>query len=889
MTQKISGAELRQSFIDYFKSKGHAPVPSSSLIPENDPTLLFANAGMNQFKDLFLGSQKREYTRAVSSQKCLRISGKHNDLENVGMTARHHTFFEMLGNFSFGDYFKADAIRFAWEFITKTIGLDRNKLWVTVYEKDDEAAKLWKELTDVIPDRILRLGEKDNFWAMGETGPCGPCSEIHYYMGDKPDQQSEAEFRAEDGSYLEIWNLVFMQYDRSIDGKLTPLPKPSVDTGMGLERIASVVQGVKSNYDTDLLRGIISECENLTGLKYDGSSFAIRDLKSDKQYARDVAMRVIADHSRAIAFLIADGAVPGSDGRGYVLRRLIRRAVRHGRVLNFQEPFLSKTTASVINSMGSHFPELVERRDIIQKIADAEERKFYETLDAGLAILTRECEKLKSGDLFSGELGFQLHDTYGFPLDLTADVLKAYNLTIDVPAFDRCMAAQKSRSREDRKSRAADFVSIKIDGPKTEFVGYDQLQVESVVNKITSPDGKAKDSFKEGDEICLVVSATPFYAESGGQVGDSGHITLDSAKIDISDTQKVQDGYYLHYGTVAQGSVTQKMQGSKAQLYVDADRRNLIRAHHSATHITHAALRNILGAHVKQAGSRVDDFTLRFDYSHFAALDEKQIAEIQAYINREIRANYEVNTRIMNVDEAKKTGAMALFGEKYGDKVRVVEIGPNSLELCGGTHVARSGDIGFLIIESDSGISAGVRRIECVAGAVAESVMLGTQREMKRIAELLKGDQVNLPDKIERLMQRLKQLEKEVEQAKSRLASAASGDLINTARTTPGGIKVIAEKVDSADSDTLKNMVDRLRVKIGSGVVALGAQQGTQAIIIVGATADLANKVNVGNVVREAVKTGGGRGGGRADFAQAGGVELAQLGATLEKVVELIS
>ncbi|MCO6431464.1 MAG: alanine--tRNA ligase [Deltaproteobacteria bacterium] len=888
MAKKLSGAQVRQSFIDYFKSKGHTAVTSSSLVPENDPTLLFSNAGMNQFKDLFLGTQRREYVRAVTSQKCLRISGKHNDLENVGVTARHHTFFEMLGNFSFGDYFKADAIKFAWEYVTEVLGVEKGRLWVTVFEKDDEAEQLWRDLTDVAPDKILRMGEKDNFWAMGETGPCGPCSEIHYYLGDDASKQSKEGFLADDGSYLEIWNLVFMQFDRSADGTMKPLPKPSVDTGMGLERITAVLQGVKSNYDCDLLRPVISKCEQLSGFKYDGSSYKQRDLKSDPDYARDVAMRVIADHSRSIAFLIADGVMPGSDGRGYVLRRLIRRAVRHARILQFKEPFLPRTTEVVIKMFGSHYPELNERREVISRVAEAEEVKFYETLDAGITILQRECEKLKRGSLFPGELAFQLHDTFGFPLDLTEDALKAYNMKVDTAAFEKAMQQQKSRSREDRKSHAKEFVSIKLDGKKTEFLGYDTLSAESRVVRISDLEGRSDAVIKPGGSAAVFFEATPFYAESGGQVGDTGQIQIGETLLKVLDTQKVQDGFILHNVEVVRGELSPKLLNENAQLAVDAERRLKIRLNHSATHLLHSALRKVLGAHVKQAGSKVDDEALRFDFTHFAPLSESELAEIQEFMNQEARANYAVETRVMGLDEAKKLGAMALFGEKYGDTVRVVEIGPNSLELCGGTHAARSGDIGFVVVQSENGVSAGVRRIECLAGPGAAHALIDERLQVGRLGEILKGDGAQLVEKVEKLIARTRQLEKELEASKSKLASAASGDLMETARVSPRGIKVIAQKVEAADSETLKSMVDKLRVKIGSGVVALGSSQGEGAVIIAGATPDLASTVNVGTIIKQVAQLSGGRGGGRADFAQAGGVDPSRLSIALDKVFELV-
>ncbi|MBX7136413.1 MAG: alanine--tRNA ligase [Oligoflexia bacterium] len=883
----MTGSEIRKLFLEFFKSKGHTIVASSSLVPQNDPTLLFANSGMVQFKDCFLGADKRAYTRATTCQKSLRISGKHNDFENVGMTARHQTFFEMLGNFSFGDYFKADAIKFAWEFITEVLKLPKDRLWATVFENDDEAYKLWSDSTDLPKARILRMGEKDNFWAMGETGPCGPCSEIYYYVGDRPEQQSEAEFRLDNGQYLEFWNLVFMQFERSSDGKLTPLPRPSVDTGMGLERTTSILQKVRSNYDTDLLRSIITVTEKLSGFKYDGSSYEIRDLRADQSYARDVAMRVIADHSRAMCFLIADGITPGSDGRGYVLRRIIRRALRHGRVLKFKEPFLTATCSEVISNMGGHYQELNERRDVILKMVDAEERKFYETLDAGLNILNREVEKLPKGRAFPGETAFLLHDTYGFPLDLTQDALKAWGLEVDVAAFERAMGAQKERSREDRRSQALVFTATHFDGPKTEFLGYRTLQSEAKLSQVILGNTAARAS--AGDHVALVFDATPFYAESGGQVGDTGVVRLKDAELRVIDTQKTQEKYFVHQCEVTKGEITSKQIGSQAELTVDQQRRAKIVVNHSCTHLLHSALRKVLGTHVKQAGSRVDDHSLRFDYSHFEPVTAEQLSAIQSFVNDEIRSNYPTDIRELPIEEARKAGAMALFGEKYGDVVRVVTIGPNSKELCGGTHVTQSGQIGFMMVGSETGVSAGVRRIECWAGAGAQQALLRERHERHQIAALLKSDTLDLPDKVEKLLMRSRALERDLEALKGKLASSVSGDLVERARTTPKGIKIIAEKVDDTDTETLRNMVDRLRNKLGSGVVALGCNQGDKAIVVAGITADLIPGINASSLIKEAAKVSGGRGGGKADFAQAGGVDQALLGATLDKVVELVS
>ncbi|MCB0332718.1 MAG: alanine--tRNA ligase, partial [Bdellovibrionales bacterium] len=677
----MNSKDIREKFLSFFESKGHTRVDSSSLQLNDDPTLLFPNAGMNQFKECFLGHNDRGFVRATSSQKCMRISGKHNDFENVGITPRHHTFFEMLGNFSFGDYFKKEAIEYAWEFIINILGLPKERLWVTIFEDDDEAEELWKSLTGIPAEKIVRLGESENFWSMGDTGPCGPCSEIHYFTGANPSQATRKGLEEDDGTFLEIWNLVFMQFNRDESGTLTPLPKPSVDTGMGLERVASVCQQVTSNYDSDLLRGIISVCENLSGFTYDGSSFEVRDLKTDSAYARDVAMRVIADHSRSIAFLIGDGIHPASDGRGYVLRRILRRAVRHGRALNFPEPFLAHTTGYVVDLMSDIYPQLHERKDIIMKVADAEERKFYETLDAGLTILQKEVSTLKKGECFPGKTAFLLHDTYGFPLDLTEDALKPENIKVDTNAFQQAMDAQKQRSREDRKDQDISFEAVSVSGPPTKFLGYEHLQAESKLLQLL---GDNKTTFIEGDSFVLVFEETPFYGESGGQVGDTGLVTFADARLALLDTQKTASGHFLHHVKILEGSLSTSSIGERATLEVDETRRASIVRNHSATHLVHAALRHILGTHVQQAGSRVDDRSLRFDYSHFEQVTHEQLLEIQEFVNAHIRANDEVVTQVMPIDQARERGAMALFGEKYGELVRVVEIGPDSLELCGG-------------------------------------------------------------------------------------------------------------------------------------------------------------------------------------------------------------
>lgn len=883
----MKGLEIREQFLRYFHSKGHERVASSSLVPHNDPTLLFSNAGMNQFKDCFLGADKRPYTRATTSQKCLRISGKHNDFENVGVTARHHTFFEMLGNFSFGDYFKKEAIQYAWEFSTEIIKLDPRRIWVSIFEDDHEAEELWYKHSGLLPGRIIRLGEEENFWAMGDTGPCGPCSELHYYRGEDLDSQSEAAFKLDDGSYLEFWNLVFMQFNRDESGTLTPLPNPSIDTGSGLERVASLVQNGISNYDSDLLRPIISTCEELSGFKYDGSSFAIRDLRTDKAYARDVAMRVIADHSRAISFLLADGVQPGSDGRGYVLRRILRRAVRHGRVLEFKEPFLRETCKTVIQEMSGHYPELKEQEDIILRLAHAEETKFHETLDGGLQILHKEVEKLGSQTrVFPGDVAFVLHDTFGFPLDLTADALKAYKMTVDEKAFEKAMEGQKARSREDRRSQGIRFESIEVTCAETQFLGYELCEAEAKLVQVIQ-EGQGK--IEPGTSLGLLFDATPFYAESGGQVGDTGYIEFSDAKFEVIDTQKLQGKYFVHTCELVSGEFSAHRVGEKARLCVDVSRRQNIRRNHSATHLVHAGLRKFLGKHVKQAGSRVDGESLRFDFSHFEPIAENTLEDILAFVNEEIRTNSEVHTRVMNVDEAKTSGAMALFGEKYGDKVRVVKIGDESLELCGGTHVQRSGDIGLVTLVSEAGVSAGVRRIECLSGEAALAQIFAERRERQHIAGLLKGDQVQLGEKLEKLLARVKSLERELEQSKAKLASRSSSDLASKFRSSPKGIKVIAECVEGVDSETLRSLVDTLRVKIGSGVVALGSTLGdSSTILVTGVTSDLAKTLHAGKLLGAVVQEFGGKGGGRPDFAQAGGVSASKLKAAVEKVYEAI-
>jgi len=881
----VKTAEVRKAFLDYFASKGHSIVASSSLVPAGDPTLLFSNAGMVQFKDTFLGTDKRPYVRATTCQKCLRISGKHNDLENVGRTARHHTFFEMLGNFSFGDYFKEDAIKFAWEFLTEVLKLDKQRLWVTVYKEDDEAEVLWKKHTDVNKDRVLRFGKEDNFWAMGDTGPCGPCSEIHYFLGDNVATQSEDAMRSGDPSYIEIWNLVFMQFNRLPSGEMQPLPKPSVDTGMGLERICVVKQGVKANYDNDLLRSIISFTEKLSGKTYLGKDYNERSFESDPQYAADVAMRVIADHSRAVSFLIADGVNPSSDGRGYVLRRLIRRACRHGRALGFKSPFLYKVAGCVVELMSEAYPELQTSRAKIEKLVKAEEEKFLVTLDTGLQMLEKEVEKLKenSNKVFSGSAAFTLHDTYGFPLDLTEDILRPLGVSVDAAGFDAAMESQRERSRQARASSTDLILQRSVTASKSKFVGYEYTTYESKVVGVFSQAGEVKTA-KEGDEVAVVVEETPFYAESGGQVGDTGAISSSNAALDVIDTQKVGDTY-VHICRVTDGEI---LKGDSVRLQVTEARRKNIRINHSATHLLHLALREVLGDHVKQAGSRVSAETVRFDFSHFEPITAAQIAEIERIVNSEIQNNNIVQTHVLPIDEAKKIGAMALFGEKYGDIVRVVQIGDRSKEFCGGTHALRSGDIGMFSLLAEGGISAGVRRVEGVAGVAGVQRLLEQQRILKNIASTLKSSEADIEERIAKLLQSNREMTRELERLGQAAMSAKSGDLSEQAVTLESGTKVIATVVDKATPKQLREIADDLRGRMQKACIALGSVSEGKAIILTAITDDLAGQYHAGNLIREISKVTGGTGGGRADMAQAGGGDPEKLGLALKRFQELL-
>jgi alanyl-tRNA synthetase len=857
----MSSAELRAAFLDFFKGHGHAVVPSSSLVPGNDPTLLFTNAGMVQFKDVFLGKDKRAYSRAASSQRCVRAGGKHNDLENVGYTARHHTFFEMLGNFSFGDYFKREAIRYAWDFVTGTLGIPPERLWVTVYEEDDGAAEIWLKEIGVDPGRFTRLGAKSNFWAMGDTGPCGPCTEIFYDHGPGIEGGPPGSPNEDGDRYVEIWNLVFMQYDRSADGKLTPLPKPSVDTGMGLERIAAVMQGVHSNYDIDLFRELIGAAAKHTGTT---------DLTAS-------SLRVIADHIRASSFLIADGVLPSNEGRGYVLRRIIRRAIRHGFMLGQREPFFHKIVATLDAVMGDAYPELRSQRGHIAKVLEQEELRFAETLAQGMALLDGAIGKL-SGKQIPGETVFRLYDTFGFPVDLTNDIARERGLTIDEAGFEAAMEGQRSRARAASKFGVDLRADLLVEG-HTEFKGYENESTQGRVVELIR--GKERvEELRAGEEGQVVLDATPFYAESGGQVGDRGVLTAGAARFIVSDTQKL-DKVHLHVGKLEGGALKV---GDTVTAEVDHALRQATRLNHSATHLLHAALRKVLGTHVTQKGSLVAPDRLRFDFSHYSAVTPEELREIERLVNAEVRANAEAETRLMNFDDAVAAGAMALFGEKYDSEVRVLRIGEFSTELCGGTHVSRAGDIGLFKILSEGGVAAGVRRIEAVTGEAAFDYVAQTEHRLRDVAGLVRGSRDDVEEKVRQLIERSRKLEKEIASLKDKLASGRGKDLASEA-VEIAGIKVLATAVEGADAAALRNAVDQLKGQLGTAVIVLGAAGSDGKVtLIAGVTADATAKVKAGDVVNFVAQQVGGRGGGRADMAQAGGTDAAALPAALQSV-----
>ena len=857
--QHMTTAQIRQQFLDFFASKQHQVVPSSSLIPGNDATLLFNNAGMVQFKDVFLGAESRPYTRATSSQRCVRAGGKHNDLENVGYTARHHTFFEMLGNFSFGDYFKQDAIKFAWEFLTEVVKLPKEKLLVTIYHDDEEAFGYWANDIGLPEDRIIRIATSDNFWSMGDTGPCGPCSEIFYDHGEHiwggPPGTPE-----EDGDrFIEIWNLVFMQYNRQSDGTMEPLPKQSVDTGMGLERISAILQGVHSNYEIDLFQGLIAAAASVT----------------NAQDMDDKSLRVVADHIRSCAFLISDGVMPSNEGRGYVLRRIIRRAVRHGNKLGAKGAFFYKLVAALIEQMGQAYPELAKQQEIIEKVLRIEEEQFGKTLERGLAILEESLSDL-TGDVIPGDLVFKLYDTYGFPADLTADVARERQMTIDHQGFEACMAVQRKTAQQAGKFGADYNDQLKSD-KHTDFKGYDSTHYSGTVVEIFAG-GEAVSLLEDGQQGIIVLDRTPFYAESGGQIGDSGTITVAGGEFVVTNTTKLGNAF-AHHGTV-QGRIGVN---DKVDATIDDARRDSIKKNHTATHILHEALRQLLGEHVSQKGSLVQPDRLRFDFSHFEAVTKQELREIERVVNDEIRRNFALNTELMAIDDAKAKGAMALFGEKYDDEVRVVTIGDYSIELCGGTHVKRAGDIGLFKIVSESGIAAGVRRIEAVTGAEAIAYVSEQEQQLADVAALVKGDNASVLEKVTALLEKSKGLEKQVAQLNDKLASAAGASLLDSV-VEINGVKLLVANVEGTESKALRGMVDDLKNKIGSGVIALGVASGDKVSLIAGVTKDLTGKVKAGELVNHIAGQVGGKGGGRPDMAQAGGSEPQNLTAALDSV-----
>jgi alanyl-tRNA synthetase len=876
-----STAEIRQDFLEFFASKGHEVVSSSSLVPADDPTLLFTNAGMNQFKDVFLGAEKRSCKRAVSSQRCVRAGGKHNDLDQVGYTARHHTFFEMLGNFSFGDYFKEDAIRYAWELMTEVYGLEADKLWVTVYETDDEAFEIWTNEIGVPAERVIRIGDKpgkpryesDNFWAMGDTGPCGPCSEIFYdhgpdYEGGPPGSPDEDGDR-----YIEIWNLVFMQFDRSADGTLNPLPAPCVDTGMGLERLAAVLQHKNSNYQIDLMRALVRSAAELTGT----------------ENLDTASLNVIADHIRACAFLIADGVVPSRDGRGYVLRRIIRRAVRHGYKLGVKQPFFHKMVAPLAGEMGDAYPELIRKGEVIENTLLEEEQRFSRTLDTGMGILKGVMEQAtKNGStVIDGSSAFLLYDTYGFPLDLTQDIARENGMSVDEDKFNAEMAQQQERARS--AGKFAQQAQISADAVKdlapSQFLGYEQVEAGDCKVVAIMVDGEQVDALDAGDEAIVLLDRTPFYAESGGQVGDTGLLHSGAVQFQVEDTIKLAGVYHAHVGMLRSGSL--KM-GDTVTAAIDAKRRESIVLHHSATHLMHAALKTVLGDHVEQRGSLVAPDHLRFDFTHPRALTEAELAEVERLVNQEIRVNPDSDVKVMAFDDALKTGATALFGEKYGDHVRVVQFGAFSTELCGGTHVDRVGDIGQFKIVEETAIAAGIRRIVAVAGEAAVERIQTMDEQLRDLARVLKVAPDSLEDRLRQILDKSKSLEKEVEELKSKMASA-SGDELAGQAVNVNQIKVLSARLDDVDPKALRDTVDRLKDRLGSSIVVIGSAGNGKVRLAAGVSKDLTTRIQAGNLVNFVAQQVGGKGGGRPDFAQAGGSQPEKLDGALTSVPDWVA
>ena len=876
-----TGDAIRESFLKFFESKGHTRVASSSLIPKDDPTLLFTNSGMVQFKNAFLGLENRGYTRAATCQKCVRAGGKHNDLENVGVTARHHTFFEMLGNFSFGDYFKAEAIAWAWEYLIDVVKLPREKLWVTIFENDDEAFEIWHHRMKVPADRIVRMGEDSNFWMMGETGPCGPCSEIIYDQGEGTGcGRPECDIFCDCDRHLEIWNNVFTQFDRDETGKLTPLPKPNIDTGMGLERLAAVIQGVKTNYDTDLFAPLIRFVERISGKQY------------GKNAENDVSTRVIADHSRAVTFLIGDGVLPSNDGRGYVLRRILRRAARHGKMLGINRPFLNEAAMAVIEMMKPVYPDLADKSSYIAKVILNEEQRFMETLDAGLRILHEETAKIKEKGttLLPGKVIFKLYDTYGFPTDLTADIVKNEGIDLDMEGFETEMEHQRERARgawkgSGEEAVAGCYLKVSGSGVASEFCGYETGSKEGAQIKAIFVDGQEVDEVGEGRQAEIVVDDTPFYGESGGQIGDTGYLEGDNFYFSVEDTKKPIDRFTVHKGMVRSGKIKV---GAKAKMVVDLGRRAAIAANHSGTHLLQAALKAVLGDHVKQSGSLVTAERLRFDFTHFTRITDEELQRVETITNDMIRKNLPVDTEICSLSEALQTGATAVFDEKYADTVRVVKMGEMSMELCGGTHVTRTGDIGLLKILNETAIAAGVRRIEALTGAEALRHVQMAEEELKRTASLFKSGQLEVFKRTEKLQKSLRELEREIEALKSKLASRDSGDLLDMVKDI-GGVKVLGAKVEIADAKVLREFGDKLRDRLGSGIILLAGKAGDRILLLCMVTKDLAGRFHAGNIISELAPVIGGKGGGRPDMAQAGGTQPENLDLLWAKLDALIA
>ncbi len=845
----MKSSEIREAFLEFFEQHGHEVVESSPLVPANDPTLLFTNAGMVQFKDVFLGQERRNYSRATSVQRCLRAGGKHNDLENVGYTARHHTFFEMLGNFSFGDYFKREAIQYAWDFLTNTLGLPEEKLWVTVYEEDPEAEEIWLREMGISAERFSRCGAKDNFWSMGDTGPCGPCSEIFYDHGEEIDGGPPGSPDEDGDRYIEIWNLVFMQYDRDAEGNLNPLPHPSVDTGMGLERLAAILQGGHSNYDIDLFQNLMRAVATATN-------------SSDHNHT---SVKVIADHIRSCAFLAVDGVVPSNEGRGYVMRRIIRRAIRHGYKLGQSEPFFHQLVAPLVAEMGEAYPELPAAQQQVERVLLKEEERFAETLEQGMRILEERIAGLEGGEI-PGETIFKLYDTYGFPVDLTGDIARERGLTLDLNGYEEAMAEQRDRARSASSFKSAQAEGVEIEG-ETEFTGYEQLEDRSRVTALFS-DGTSVETLEEGDEGMIVLERTPFYAESGGQAGDLGILQGEGlAYFEVEDTQKQPSGAILHIGHVGVGSIAV---GDSIEPRVDAHERKATARNHSATHLAHAALRKVLGDHVQQKGSLVNGSRLRFDFAHFEPMSEAQIHEVERLVNGQILASYPVESRVMSIDDARATGAMALFGEKYGDEVRVVGMDAFSTELCGGTHVSSSGEIGLFRILSESGIAAGVRRIEGVTGEGALEHVESGEQTLQQLALLLKGSRESVGEKVQALLEQNRKLEKELERMKSKLANASSSDLVSAA-VEVDGVKILTAHLEGADVKTLRSTMDQLKDKLGTAAILLATASEGKVVLVAGVTSNATERIKAGEMIRHAAPLVGGKGGGRPDMAQGGG------------------